>query len=623
MMRPAHQPRAALGASADAQSNAQPPPRHSRSKTPPVRRATTPVSRQLHSSHQQLQQAIGGRTTTPTGGGRFATPLASSSTTSLLASMLPTNGLHHPHHPHHHNNNTHLVTPGSARSKASSSGGSIADLEDTIVEVLGVRMQSLVDLRQRVDQLGDLYRREEETFRHQMRQVLERSEEVRVTNESREVELERALAKERADRTKVLELMSQFKKEGAAVIQVMKESLQEATTKWKAELEKNAKLTALLRRHGMDTSARSVSGNPSDGAAMNLNVHNSNNNVSAVSSAALQTRIEALTQLVQEEDSIIVALRSRNRALEQRVAVLTQQRDKLLEVDADQCVVTGSLQGELYDIQQAVRRCDAALIKETGASSSSPLTSPSVVPTPKGFRLLAEKCEALDRYSKLLLQRLSIEQRQRLRVEEQSARIASAQDQLVQSLESRIKDLGGGGVAIGGASAATPKHTAAASAAAGHQDGLPRFRPRGGSSSPLSSGVGGGNASTSTRNAAMNRPASGSSIHQGGEECSEDDDDGVVEEVREVLDEVSNTRVVLPLVSSTSRSSSTRAAASAATVVTVAERSASASSQVGQRNPPLTTSAPIVPLSSLEAQLALVTREFRGKQHSCCAAFGE
>lgn len=495
-------------------------------------------------------------------------------------------------------------TPGSARSSGGTS--SIADLEDTIVEVLGVRMQSLVDLRQRVDQLGDLYRREEETFRYQMRQVLERSEEVRVSNESREVELERALAKERADRTKVLELMSQFKREGAAVIQVMKESLHDATTKWKAELEKNAKLTAQLRRQGGLVSGegptRSVSLLGTDGSAAANTVAPANQQ-----QQHMQNRIEALTQLVQEEDSIIVALRSRNRALEQRVAVLTQQRDKLLEVDADQCVMTGSLQGELYDVQQAVRRCDAALLKETGGGGTGSASSPSVVPTPKGFRLLAEKCDALDRYSKLLLQRLSIEQRQRLRVEEQSARIATAQDQLVHSLESRIKDLdrGGGGAAAAsggnhGSGGTTPK-----------LDGQRLRLHRASSSSPLGSSALGGSSGK------LNHAASGSSLHH--EECSEAEDDDGALEVQEEFGPEENAQLVLPQASTYSRSSSVRGDAayrSGAQQQHVGngadQRSGSSASQPAQRStgPTASSSSSVVPLSSLEAQLALVTREF-------------
>lgn len=396
------------------------------------------------------------------------------------------------------------ATPGSARSNGSSSGGSIADLEDTIVQVLGVRMQSMVDLRQRVDQLGELYRREEDTFRHQMRQVLELSEDVRVSNESREVELERALAKERADRVKVLELMSQFKKEGAAVIHVMKESLRDATAKWKAELERNAKLTAQLRRAGGLDGQGGSAGNAqrSQSSASSSRWLVDSNGAETTQASAMQTRIEALTQLVQEEDSVIVALRSRNRALEQRVAVLTQQRDKLLEVDGGQSLIEESFQGELRDLPQVVRRCDAALLKEGGAGANNVFP-----PTPKVCRLLADKCEALERYTRLLLQRLSIEQRQRLRVEEQSARIASAQDQLVQSLETRIKDLdrsaGGSG---------TPKHAALLAGTAGE---LQKFRRTG--SSPGSLG-----ASRGTR--LLPRAASGGSVQRSDAAGSDDDE---------------------------------------------------------------------------------------------------
>ncbi|KAH9578708.1 hypothetical protein LSM04_003003 [Trypanosoma melophagium] len=56
---------------------------------------------------------------------------------------------------------------------------------------------------------------------------------------------------------------------------------------------------------------------------------------------------------------------------------------------------------------------------------------------------LEEKVNVLTRFTKMLLQRLQEEQRQRLRVEEQTVRMASEHDQLVRALESRIKSVEG------------------------------------------------------------------------------------------------------------------------------------------------------------------------------------
>lgn len=344
----------------------------------------------------------------------------------------------------------------------------LTELEEVIVDVMGVRMQSLSDLRNRIEELSHLYKREEETFRKQMHFVLEQSECVRNSNETREQYLEAALAKEKSERLKILHLMSQFKKEGAAVIQVMKESLRDVNAKWKVEVDRNAKLTQTLRkfqlggdngtswRSGSDRSASaSQQGFPQQQGAAEHN------------DERLREQIQMLTELVEEEDRIIVELQQRNKHLEHKVGVLTMQRDKLLDVDTQQ-VVTESFQSEYLQIQQTIRSCDARL-------QSEPRDAPS-----EARKALQLKCDALERFTKLLTQRLSVEQRQRLRVEEQSARITAAQDQLVTKLEDRVRELEGSSRQGG----QTPRRPVAASNVAGvSSSAMPTAAARGASSS--------------------------------------------------------------------------------------------------------------------------------------------
>ena len=143
----------------------------------------------------------------------------------------------------------------------------------------------LAELRQRIEQLVTCTVMKNNRFQAQMQHVLQQSEAARLTNETREEHLERSLERERLDKAKLMELMAQFKKEGAAVIAVMRESLKEANAKWKAELERNAQLAAQLRQmsqrasHDLDfdgnVSSRHASGSRSGSTQPNqLNPNN-------------------------------------------------------------------------------------------------------------------------------------------------------------------------------------------------------------------------------------------------------------------------------------------------------------------------------------------------------------
>ncbi|EKF32759.1 hypothetical protein MOQ_003386 [Trypanosoma cruzi marinkellei] len=293
---------------------------------------------------------------------------------------------------------------GTPRSGCSSS---VTALEETIADVMGVRMQSLTDLGARIEELSSIHRQEEVAFRQQMDDVLQQLETARVNQLGTEQDYEALLKKERQERQTVISLMQRFKTEGAEVINTMKESLKAARTKWKAEVELNAQLTAQLRQYQMNIMPLETTKTDSAG---NLKPGSNEN--------ALYTKVEILTRLLEEEDTIIVELQERNKALEKKVSVLTQQRNRLLDLEA-QHLETEEFNTEYSNLLSAVRGFETA---EEG--------------TP-----LEGRVSVLTRFTKMLLQRLQSEQRQRLRVEEQAVRMASEHDQIVRALEARIKSL--------------------------------------------------------------------------------------------------------------------------------------------------------------------------------------
>ncbi|RNF06669.1 uncharacterized protein Tco025E_07502 [Trypanosoma conorhini] len=293
---------------------------------------------------------------------------------------------------------------GTSRSRCSSS---VMELEETIAEVMGVRMQSLNDLGARIEELSSINRQEEAAFRQQMADVLQQLETARANQLGTEKDYETLLKKERKERQAVMSLMQRFKTEGAEVINTMKESLKEARAKWKAEVELNAQLTAQLRQSQNKIMPRN-SPNTNDA---DMPTRNSGE-------TTLYTKIDILRRLLEEEDNIVVELQQRNKTLERKVYVLTQQRNRLLDLEA-QHLETEEFNTEYNTLLGTVRDFET-IDKETP---------------------LERRVCVLTRFTKMLLQRLQSEQRQRLRVEEQTVRMASEHDQIVRALEARIKSL--------------------------------------------------------------------------------------------------------------------------------------------------------------------------------------
>ncbi|KEG08761.1 hypothetical protein DQ04_06491020 [Trypanosoma grayi] len=304
-------------------------------------------------------------------------------------------------------------TPASSRpvgTSRSSCSCSVATLEETIADVMGIRMQSLTDLGARIEELSSLHRQEECVFRQQVGSVLQQLETARLSQLGTEQDYEALLKKERAESHAVMSLMQRFKTEGAEVISTMKRSLQEVKEKWKAEVERNAHLTAQLRQY-----SKKITPPPED-----IVVKDSEASVLRSENKALQTKVQALVRLLEEEDAVIVELQERNKALEKKVSVLIQQRNRLLDIEA-QHVETEEFNTEYNELLNQVRYSDVDQNKMPPA----------------------KKVDVLTRFTKMLLQRLQAEQRQRLRVEEQTVRMASEHDRVVRALEARIKSIEG------------------------------------------------------------------------------------------------------------------------------------------------------------------------------------
>ena len=100
-------------------------------------------------------------------------------------------------------------TPSSSRSVAS-----LIEFDETLSDAMEGRMQSLVDLRKKVEDLLVLQRREEDSFRLTMEGVLQQSSMVRATQREMEGEYGEALQRERAERQKILQMMSEFRQRG-------------------------------------------------------------------------------------------------------------------------------------------------------------------------------------------------------------------------------------------------------------------------------------------------------------------------------------------------------------------------------------------------------------------------
>lgn len=287
-----------------------------------------------------------------------------------------------------------------------------SELEDVISDVMRTRIQSLSDLRRRIEELSDLHRREEQTFVTAMHAVLHQSQATREAQAEVEGGMEEALNRERQERRRAMELVEKFKSEGTMVMEGLKDALRDMQKKYKDEQRRssdlNRELESLRRRIGNSAAtgdAQPVAPAPPRGSTSD--------------SVARSKDVQTLSELLDESDAVITELEHRNRSLELKIQSLTDQRDKLLDAEWYQ---TNSVEfskevQELLPLMSAVNQGNAAAATVPGTA------------------------EHLARLSTLLLQHLRSEQRQRLRTEEQSARIAAGNDELLRKMENKAKDL--------------------------------------------------------------------------------------------------------------------------------------------------------------------------------------
>jgi hypothetical protein len=313
-------------------------------------------------------------------------------------------------------------------------------LDETIASVMNERMESLAGLRSKIEELADLQQRESDRFLHAMRSVVTQSRATRDTISETETELTAALKRERDERARAVEIVTKFKSEGAAVMRTLKQKLQDLQVKHDQTAEENKRLRAEVQKwhhQALASGARSASGPPASAATP---YHQRPS--MGTSSSSEHAQIATLTRLLEDQDTIVEELQDRRRGLERRLAEATRERDRLVNVEPVEVPRT------LLDEFSRTEALNAPHMPE----------------------------ERLRQLVQALLRRLKGEQIQRLRVEEQSARLASSQDQTIRRLEGRIRELessayapmrtaNGVGISAGGDAAGSTPHSHVASSA--------------------------------------------------------------------------------------------------------------------------------------------------------------
>ena len=262
-----------------------------------------------------------------------------------------------------------------------------ADLTLVLTNVMSERVQSLAGLRGKIEELAMMQQEETERFVASMRSVFEKSRQSQSMSSPsvpRDHGLAAELEKERAERKKAVEIAMKFRQEGAKVMGELKHSLKHLQDEHAATSEENK----YLRQQLAGKLPPSVPAVPPR--------------------CASDEKMQALVQLLEQQEEIIDKLNQKRRTAQRKLGEVTRERDALRKIDP------GIPEGLLSEFRQSQR-------------------SPSSMPIAR-IRQLVEA----------LLQRLHTEQAQRLHVEEQSAKIAAAQEEGLRRMESRLRELEGG-----------------------------------------------------------------------------------------------------------------------------------------------------------------------------------
>jgi len=198
------------------------------------------------------------------------------------------------------------------------------------------------------------------------------------------------------ERKQALEMFALFKKQGGEIISELKQALQEACDRCTALEGENTTMKRIISEYP---------GGKEIGEALR--------------SVASQSRIEELEKriteyrgLLEEEDAIIQELQHRNKNLETKVETLRLQRDKLLDVDQTKSV---SFQQDYNEVMAALHEAPNLHVPQ------DPL----------------ERLALQQKLIQMLTSKLKAEQRERLRIEEQSARLAAEQEKMIRKMNEK------------------------------------------------------------------------------------------------------------------------------------------------------------------------------------------
>jgi hypothetical protein len=290
------------------------------------------------------------------------------------------------------------------------------NLDEAIASVMQERMHSLSTLRDKIEELADIQQKEADQFVESMRGVFEQSKVTRESLSETEAELTTALAKEREERQRAVAIVTRFKSEGAVVMTKLKANLRDLQGRHQQTLEENKRLRAELAKwRDKSFSNHTTAAAPiAPAVVVSSSTHHHRSSSPAVPRSvdphAAAQQIAALASLLEEQDHIVNELQERRRVLERQVVELTRERDRYLNMEPQEVPKT---------LLDEFRRSE---------SFEGPLMPDARV------RQLAQA----------LLRRLKAEQIQRLRVEEQAAKITAAQDQGLRRLEKRVRELESG-----------------------------------------------------------------------------------------------------------------------------------------------------------------------------------
>ena len=260
---------------------------------------------------------------------------------------------------------------------------------------LKTRIQSMYDLRTRVEDLASMLGAEEEGFRESIGMLVEQncSQTERMQNLEEQVgAYETMLQSEEQEKSKAVEMVAAFKKEGEAIMKKLKEALREVTVKYESERGKREKLES-----------------------------------------DVQDKLESYRQLLEQQEKVVVQLQERNQQLELKSKNAVKLVNDIKSADG--------FNQDYHEIMSELKILDKATTPTS--SRGTPLTA---TPTGTAFDELGNiqhKLRLKDQIIQMLYAKLKSEQTHRLETEEQAALMVAAEEETIRKLEERLRDVEG------------------------------------------------------------------------------------------------------------------------------------------------------------------------------------